>query len=178
MAKLFIYHANCLDGYGAAYALYRKFSSKLFYAAQYSREPPYSLIKDNEVYIVDFSYSKAIMQQLCDLAGSVTLIDHHKTAIEELSDFEHKKLIKKLDINASGAVLTWEFLELGPLPEVYKRIQDRDLWRWEYPDTGVITRAMYSYEFDVNLFDKWVDVPDAFNLLKIEGATRLMHLTF
>jgi oligoribonuclease NrnB/cAMP/cGMP phosphodiesterase (DHH superfamily) len=72
------------------------------------------------------------------------------------------------DLNRSGAGLAWDFFNPGvPRPDLINRIEDRDLWRFAYPDTRAVQAAVFSYPYD---FDTW-DLLFKCNLetLRLEG---------
>ena len=82
----------------------------------------------------------------------VVVIDHHKTAKEVLekgipSEVENKFEIH-LDMDFSGASLTWKVLN-GFIPEVMKYIEDRDIWKWEIPDSLYVLTALDARVFNV-----------------------------
>ncbi len=152
-----IYHKSCADGQGAAAAVLTKYPYAELFGGVYSEPPPN--VAGREVIIVDFSYKLETMKELCDKAASVLIIDHHKTAIEALSDFEHPKLTKRFDMNHSGAVLAW--LTMWPeaeVPEILLHIEDRDLWRFDLVATKEINAYLYSLEFQPM---EWVKLLDA-----------------
>jgi uncharacterized protein len=157
---LVIYHANCLDGFGAASVVFRHFRERgdapcEFYSAAYGRTPPDASGRD--LYIVDFSYSRQEISALCREAAAVTVIDHHLTAVHELAglDREQDNLTLVLDMDKSGAVLTWEYFNPEPPPPLLLHIQDRDLWRFELPDTNDLYAALSARTFD---FAEWTDL--------------------
>ena len=110
---LVIYHANCLDGFGAAFAAFCNFRQGDdcpcdFVAASYGQHPPE--VTGRDVYIVDYSYRCQVLQKLCRKARAVTVIDHHITAERDLAGLEQllvhfsqlvaeQRWIKELDIN-------------------------------------------------------------------------------
>lgn len=151
MGPLVIYHAGCIDGQGAATAFYHKYRDAELFPGVYSETPPE--IAGRDVYLVDFSYPLHVLKEMLTRARHVTIIDHHKTAIETLQDFEHPRLTKFLNNNHSGAVLTWKFCYLKTaVPAMLLHIEDRDLWRFKYDFTRPITAYLYSLDFDVS---KW-----------------------
>jgi oligoribonuclease NrnB/cAMP/cGMP phosphodiesterase (DHH superfamily) len=80
---LCIYHGNCADGFGAAMAVWKKYGDNCeFYAGIYGEEPPDC--KDKNVIIVDFSYKKDVMMKIINDCKSLIVLDHHKSAEEEL----------------------------------------------------------------------------------------------
>lgn len=88
---LIIYHGNCADGFGAACAAKKFFDNEVgtgcdLYSATYSDQPPTEMIKDRRVVIVDFSYKRDAMIELAKHARSVLVLDHHKSAMEDLRE--------------------------------------------------------------------------------------------
>lgn len=158
---LVIYHKNCTDGFGAAWAMYdffenvqgKVYDSISYMSADYGDEPPDN-IENMCVYIVDFSYSRNAVLAMAEKAESVTVIDHHKTAKEELENLEHKNLTVVFDMEKSGAVLAWEYLHDGYLepPYLLRLIEDRDLWKFEYQNTKPALAALRSRPFDFKLW--------------------------
>lgn len=141
MNELVIYHANCLDGLGAAYAAYTVFGENAKYVpAHYGNEPPDVAGKD--VTIVDFSYPREVLIEMYNKANSILVIDHHKTAQDSLADLE----FAKFDMSQSGAVLAWRYFQpLLPVPQALRFIQDRDLWEFELEDTKAFCAGVHQY---------------------------------
>lgn len=157
---LVIYHANCLDGFGAAFAAFSHFRQVDecpcdFVAASYGQQPPEATGRD--VYIVDFSYRREVLQKVCRTARSVTVIDHHITAERDLAGLEreHANLRELFDMDKSGAVLAWEYFHSEPPPSLLLHIQDRDLWRFELEGTNNIYAALIARPYD---FHAWLDL--------------------
>lgn len=82
MNPLVIYHANCADGFTAAWAVHKAMPAD-FYAATYQAPPPD--VAGRDVVMVDFCYSPDVMRQLQRAARSLLVLDHHKTADEVLA---------------------------------------------------------------------------------------------
>src|SRR3990167_11192571 len=84
MKPLCIYHGNCADGFGAAWVFHsyadREFD---FHAGVYQDAPPDCTGRD--VYLVDFSYKRAVVEEIIEVANRVVLIDHHKSALDDLA---------------------------------------------------------------------------------------------
>lgn len=160
MEKLCIYHKGCADGQGAAAAMYLAYPDTEFYPGVYSEAPPD--VTGRDVYLVDFSYPLEVLQDMLETAAAITIIDHHKTAIDALKGFEHPRLFKYLDNNHSGAALTWlHFFPSTALPQMLVYIEDRDLWRQPpMADTKAITAYLYSLDFDVHKWSKWLNAED------------------
>lgn len=77
------------DGFGAAFAAHTALSGQhelLFKEVQYGEDPPYDELRTfgpDQVYILDFSYKAPVLQDLMNF-WPVVVIDHHKTAAEDL----------------------------------------------------------------------------------------------
>jgi uncharacterized protein len=138
MARPFcIYHKNCLDGNGAAAIVQRKEPDCEFLSMQYGMVPP--TVQDRAVYIVDFALSLEYMQAIKAQASSVLWIDHHASNIPI-----HRRLgWGILDTNECGSSLTWKTLFPHETPpRIIDYIKDKDLWRWELPDSRAIAAAL------------------------------------
>jgi oligoribonuclease NrnB/cAMP/cGMP phosphodiesterase (DHH superfamily) len=133
-----IYHANCLDGYGAAYAAWKKFGHSAEYIpAHYGNTPPDVTGKD--VYILDFSYPRETLLKMHMRARNLLVIDHHKTAQADLIELP----FAKFDMSKSGCVLAWEhFHPEDKAPFGLELIQDRDLWQFRMPQTKAYCEAL------------------------------------
>ncbi len=90
MAKpLVIYHGNCADGFAAAWVVWKHFAGEVdFYPGVYQRKPPIELCENRPVIVVDFSYKRGPMKEIAAVADYVLVLDHHKTAIDELKMIE------------------------------------------------------------------------------------------
>lgn len=95
----------------------------------------------SKIYIVDFSFSEeifcSIIRHLVVLKkGEIIWIDHHKSAMEKLSEMWHSRKIKGFrSIKNSGCVLTWKyFYPEKEIPRIVKLVEDYDLWKFKYGD--------------------------------------------
>ena len=79
-----LYHANCADGFGAAWAAHLALSGKChLIPVSYGSPLPPDIPDGSRVYILDFSYSQEIMDALAQRC-TLTVIDHHETSEEAL----------------------------------------------------------------------------------------------
>ena len=99
-----LYHKNCMDGKGAAYAAWKKFGESAKYIEVNYGEPVPEMTDASEIYILDFSYPKDVLYKMAETA-KVVVLDHHKTAQADLEGVE----FAKFDMTKSGAVLAWEY---------------------------------------------------------------------
>lgn len=162
--NVIIYHGGCPDGTASAWCFYHALNDDQlaeckFYPASHSNKK-YPSVDNCHVYIVDFSYSKDIIVEMLNKALSVTVLDHHKTS-QELSNITHEKFRLVLDMNRSGAQITWDFIHRGkPRPWFINDIADKDLWTWKIPFSQETTRAIDSNDHasSVENFDKLTKV--------------------
>ncbi len=162
MKPLVIYHGNCADGFSAAWVFHNRAPDHYdFHAGVYGEAPPD--VTGRDVYLVDFSYKRDVVKAMCETATCVTLIDHHVTAIEDLTKpnsdgWTPNNFFHYTDINRSGAMLAWEFFHpnhiADPPPLLLGHIQDRDLWRFKLPNTREISAAIFSYAYTFETWDK------------------------
>ena len=185
---LCIYHGNCADGFGAAWAVRAYFGdgNVEFHAGLHGEAPPDTTGRD--VVIVDFCYKRPILDQMAAKARGVLVLDHHKTAQDDLLDIESpeswapwlaapppkgapSKLGAVFDMERSGAGLTWDFFfPHTARPRLLDHIEDRDLWRFKLDGTREIQAAMFSYPYDFAVWDRFMALDD-FKQLRAEGAT-------
>lgn len=147
-----IYHGNCADGFGAAWVVWKALGVDIaFYAGKYQEPPPDVTGKD--VVIVDFSYKRPVLLEMAALAKSILIIDHHKSAAEDLIDLP-ENVTTKFDMSHSGAILTWKhfFPDRDP-PQLLRHIEDRDLWRFALQNTRQIQANVFSYPYSFQVWD-------------------------
>lgn len=165
MKKLCIYHGNCADGFGAAWAVRHALGDDVeFHAGHYGHEAPE--VTGRDVIMVDFSYKRDVLLKMAMAANSVTILDHHKSAESDLVDLPGN-VTAIFDMNRSGAMMAWEYFNKGEAPMLIKHIQDRDLWRFKLPFTKEIQAAVFSYEYNFGAWDWLMNRP--MELLAKEG---------
>lgn len=148
-----IYHANCDDGFGSALAAWLKFGDGANYFPSNYGDPVPTFNRGDDVYILDFSYSREVTEEIGRRAGRVVLLDHHKTAKENLAGLELEcEHYININMEKSGALLTWEFFFQAPPPKLFEFIDDNDRWQFKLPETRYIIRNLRSYEQD---FEEW-----------------------
>lgn len=165
MPDICIYHANCADGFGAAWAVWRRFGDAVrFISASYGDVPPE--VEGKRILIVDFSYPADELQALASRNIHVTVLDHHKTAEAELSQLlAVPSLGIHFDMDKSGARLAWEWCcpehENQPFPLLLAYVEDRDLWRFRLPQSREASAYISCFEKD---FAVWSELAETFDL--------------
>ena len=129
---LVIYHGrHCPDGFAAALAAW------LFYEGQaeflgldhgdIKSVADLPELAGRAVYILDFSFSKELMQAIEAQAAKLVMLDHHRSAAEKLDGFACRCGVVHFDMKKSGARLAWDFfLPEVALPDLVRHVEDRD----------------------------------------------------
>jgi oligoribonuclease NrnB/cAMP/cGMP phosphodiesterase (DHH superfamily) len=148
-----IYHAECTDGFGSAYAAWKCLGNRAeYYACKHGVLPPD--VTGQNVVILDFSFSNAVTKEMIEKANNLLVIDHHKSAMVELHDITNTHF----DMTHSGAMLSWNFFHPGKEPPKFiQYIEDRDLWKWELPYSKEFSAAFDMVPFDFEEFEKFED---------------------
>lgn len=195
MKPLVIYHANCTDGFGAAFAAWLKLGDGAEYRPMnYTNDR--ALLEDavtsatnREVYILDFSFPRAEMDAIFENAKRVVWLDHHKTAFEMwckgvpekgwicqrlncTEDNPSGNVHIELNNNKSGALIAWEYFHpITKVPKLIQHIDDRDRWQFKLDGTKELHAALRSHE--PWTFEQWeahfLVGNIRFNALKDEG---------
>lgn len=150
MSPYILYHGGCPDGFGAAYAAWKKFGDQAEYLPVKHGYPPPELAPGSEVYIIDFAYDR---QTLLEMARQhpLRVLDHHRTAQADLAGLD----FAEFDMQRSGAVLAWNhFHPDTEVPMLLRYVQDQDLWTWALPDSREICTALGIYPHTFEVWDQ------------------------
>lgn len=154
---LVIYHSNCTDGFTAAWACWVAHPTWEFHPGVHGHPPPD--VTGRDVYMLDFSYKHPVLVDIAMKAKSVTIIDHHKTAKDELEKLfcdtcasANVKVV--FDLEKSGARLAWEYFhpDATETPTLVEIVEDRDLWRFNFHYTRAVSAAIFSFPYE---FERW-----------------------
>lgn len=147
-----IYHGSCPDGFGAAWAAWKKFGNKAEYRGVSHSEKPLEL-RGKEAYFLDLLYKPEPMRKVAKTAAKVVAIDHHVSA--EASVALATEAV--YDMKHSGAVLAWRYFHPGkPVPRMLLHIEDADLWKFRLPNTAAVSARLELLDFDLKEFDKTI----------------------
>lgn len=129
-----LYHGIDLDGFcsGAIYAkamTEAKLEHRLI-PANYGWDLPWDDFAGADVTMIDFSLKAGDMRRLAVVANTVIVIDHHKTAIEELEGFSDEPNVELvLDSSKAGCELAWEHFFPGiRMPLAVELLGRYDVW--------------------------------------------------
>jgi len=167
-----IFHHPCNDGMGAALAASLRWPDAEYVPANYGVEPPD--VSGLKVLIVDFSYKEPVLREMARRADSIIILDHHKTAAEDLEPFRfvghpsqftlasvasmftgmaqanYLPIIALFDMERSGAMLAWNFAHPDQEPPpLIRAIEDRDLWRFAMPESKAIAARLRTVPNDL-----------------------------
>jgi oligoribonuclease NrnB/cAMP/cGMP phosphodiesterase (DHH superfamily) len=185
MKPLIIYHANCDDGFGAALAAWLKFGNDAEYLPMNYDDPAHDnaaalpAFEGRNVYILDFSLARPVMETLLKATGKVVWLDHHKTAFEMWCPPElnrHEEAVGDdsyilLDNNKSGAMLAWEYFHPStPAPMLIRHIDDNDRWQFKIKTTKAFIAALRTWPHDFEVWSKIALEEGQFNYLQLCDA--------
>lgn len=169
MNELCIYHGNCADGFTGAWVVRKAFGEGIqFHAGIYQTPPPETGGRD--VILVDFSYKREVMEKIAAEARSVLILDHHKSAEENLRGLDTPGSGVEIifDMNRAGSRIAWDYYFPNEAPpQVLLHVEDRDLWRFTLPKTREIQANIFSYPYDFAIWDKLMSSDPS--VLAIEG---------
>lgn len=144
-----LYHGGCPDGFGGAYAAWKKFGATAEYIPVKYGYPVPEGLENRKLYFVDFCYSTEIMAPIIAKAASVTVLDHHlgnKETVESMPEYV-------FDEKRSGATIAWGYFHPDtPVPMLLKYVQDGDLYQFKLPDSRAAIAYLYAQPFH---FDTW-----------------------
>jgi oligoribonuclease NrnB/cAMP/cGMP phosphodiesterase (DHH superfamily) len=165
-----MYHAHCADGFGAAFAAWKKFGAggATYLPVSYGDytlsmlEFDHEFLLNREVYILDFSFPREVMDLIFKVCTKVVWLDHHKTAFELYE--KHPNTIASqwydaeglgmfgtsadvvLDNTRSGALIAWNYFHpQSAAPRIIYHIDDYDRWQFKLLGTKEFNKALWAY---------------------------------
>ena len=161
-------HSHCTDGLVAAsimkYSLQMNYQSEpevifVSYGKEQEAISKANIDSETTVYCVDFAFNKELTLELCKIAAKVIVLDHHKTANENLHDLKtHYNFNFIYDVNKSGASIVRDYCERHLdlytdiklihkeiLNNVVAMVEDRDLWLFKLPMTKEFAEYIFAY---------------------------------
>src|SRR6218665_48816 len=176
-APLILYHGrNCPDGFGAALAAWLYYGDSAQYLGLDHGEihtvEDLLRVRGRAFYILDFSFAPAVLRAIDERAAKLVLLDHHKSAAEKLTGFACRCGVLHFDMRKSGARLAGEFFPPHqPLPALFRYVEDRDIWKWEFAESAGFLSALDMERQD---FARWHELatlaPEELSLFIARGA--------
>lgn len=162
-----IHHGRCMDGFSSAMCCWHwRNQNKLsnnetdikFVPAFHFKDKKYpDDLKGKNVLICDFSYSKDQLLEMIKISNKLLILDHHKTAKDELEDIPDVN--KVFDMSHSGAYITWRYFFRYDmyLPKMIKYVEDRDIWLNKQPMTDEFSTVMMNTDYSFQAYAKFLD---------------------
>jgi uncharacterized protein len=171
MSNIIVHHGGCPDGFGSAWLLAQHLLAPTeIIAASYGDAPPE--VDGHDVYCVDFCFETPDLVTLANHARSLTILDHHQTALgyvdgagfhrygkvaDLLVDDQPGPVQAVIDMDRSGVGLVMEYT--GAYVPFLAHVEDRDLWRFNLPYTAEVFAAVTSRPYTVEAWDWMESVP-------------------
>ncbi|RCX09745.1 DHH family phosphoesterase [Extensimonas vulgaris] len=158
---LILYHGRrCPDGFAAAFAAWLLYGARAEYVALDHGDvrslddlPP---LDGRAVYVLDFAFAPELLHAIEARAARLVLLDHHKSAADQLRGYAGRHAVLHFDMRKSGARLAWEFFQPQvPVPALVRYIEDRDLWKWEFPESAAFLAAL---DLEPQDFARWQEI--------------------
>lgn len=157
---LVLYHGRCPDGFGAALAAWRFYEGAVECVGLEHGQvqtigdlPP---LAGRAVVVLDFSFAPELLRAIDERAARLVLLDHHKSAADQLDGFACRCGAVFFDLAKSGAHLAWQYyFPDHELPQLVRYIEDRDLWKWRYPESSAYLSALDMEPYD---FARWQQI--------------------
>lgn len=151
MRTIILYHGGCPDGFGGAYAAWKRFGDEAEYMPVKHGRPAPEGLAGARLYFIDFVYKKEVMDDIVAKAKSVTVLDHHegvRDVVEAMPDHIY-------DANRSGATIAWSYFHPEtPVPTLLTYVEDGDLYRFALPDSRALLAYAYSEPFTFACWDE------------------------
>lgn len=153
-SRIVIYHGNCADGFTAAWAAWRKFGDEdTEYVAASHGAPLIQSVCGREVIFLDFAFPRENMLAIERVAKSLLVLDHHKTAAEDLKDCS----FARFDMERSGAGIAWDTFHDGDVrPWIVDYVEDRDLWRFRLKNSKLVNAWIGAQP--IGNFQEWDEI--------------------
>ncbi len=149
-----IYHGKCPDGFGGAYAAWKKFGDSAEYIPMQYGKPIPEHMSGRDIYFVDFCYERERMDELAKVAKSITVLDHHEGVRDVAITFPGI-----FDPSHSGATIAWAYFHPNePQPFLFEYLEDYDLFKHALPETKALNAYLTLEPYD---FEGWDELAKA-----------------
>lgn len=163
------YHSPCTDGFTGAWAIWKAYGDTVQYIPlRYGDDLPVD-VTGKHILFVDVSQKAANALETAQIAASLVVLDHHKSAEIEFQNFLDATRFDSeptcpydwiFDMSKSGARLAWNWAQghkpdLGDAPFLVDIVEDRDLWLFKFHHTKALSRYINSYD---QTFQNWDEI--------------------
>jgi len=149
---LVVYHDDCPDGFGAAFAAWKALGDRARYvAAAHGPAAPHHLdVRGQHVVVVDYCFPAAVTARMMAEAASFLVLDHHASAAAELAAVPDA--YKVFEMRQSGATLAWNYFHGPDVPALLRYVEDKDIWRWALRGSAEFSAA-FNAPYDFKAWD-------------------------
>ncbi|KND50512.1 MAG: hypothetical protein AB202_02560 [Parcubacteria bacterium C7867-007] len=146
-----LYHGSCPDGFGGAYAAWKKFGDSAEYIPLHRGSPLPEGLEGAHLYFIDFCYTKDVMDKFVSIASKVTVLDHHEGVADVIQSMP--EYVYESDLSGSG--IAWRYFHPDtPIPTLLAHVQDDDLFRFALPDTRAVITYLEVHPFTFEAWDE------------------------
>jgi oligoribonuclease NrnB/cAMP/cGMP phosphodiesterase (DHH superfamily) len=146
-----LYHGSCPDGFGGAYAAWKKFGDTAEYVPLHRSAPPADGFAGAHLYFIDFCYTQEIMDAFVREAASVTMLDHHeglKEVVESMPEYRYTT-------EHSGATIAWNYFHPDTsTPKLLEFVEDDDTYQFKRADTRAVLCYVTAQPMTFESWDK------------------------
>lgn len=149
-----IYHKRCHDGFGAAYAAWKKFGDSAEYVPVGYSDDALEGLEGKEVYLLDFSFEiPGEMERLAKVTKRFVTLDHHESS-KELTETAPEHIY---DEKRSGATIAWSYFHPETkMPRLMQYLEDGDLYQYALRETRDVFSYLAVQEDDFQSWDALV----------------------
>lgn len=145
---MIIFYHNDPDGLTAAWLFHTKFPNAHYEPVAYG---DFNFdCEEEDVIFLDYCPKRHVLLELAKVENrEILVLDHHISAMQDCGDLEYCHF----DVNKAGCRLAWEYL-YGNVssPWVVDYVEDRDIWKWELPNSLEVNASIQSYKLT---FSDW-----------------------
>lgn len=154
-SPIVFYHGGCPDGFGGAYAAWKKFGDTAQYVPLSRGGEPLPDVAGRDVYFIDFILTQPEMDAVAAEAGRLIALDHH-AGVREVTESMPEHVF---DNDRSGASIAWSYFHPDtPLPRLLAFVEDDDLFRFQLPETRAVVSYLAAKPYT---FESWDEAAQA-----------------
>lgn len=146
-----IYHQHCFDGFGAAYAAWRKFGNTATYIPALHRDTYPDGVENREVYVLDFCFNEEVTKELQAKNKKFVILDHH-VSVQTLVENTAGSIFSGTD---SGAKIAWKYFHPETkVPALIEYLSDGDTWAHALPLWREVEGYIHVHELEFSVFEQ------------------------
>ncbi len=163
---IIVYHECCSDGTASAWIVKRHNPLAKLVNCKAGQNPNLSVddINSKKIIFVDICPSVDYLNSIAQIANKIVILDHHISAYRNIESIENRpeNVFTVFDMNKAGCMITWEYFNRQlTVPWFISYIQDRDLWKWELPNSKNINTALFeekhiTFNGLTHLYEKYI----------------------